>query len=663
MLAFIEYSDIFGRLTLQALKHDLIEASVGVSMVLISIILALYLTYAKKWHWLWFEWLTSLDHKKIGVMYLVVSAIMLFKGAVDAAMMRAQQVLSVGDSFGYLSSPHYQQLFTAHGTTMIFFVAMGAVFGLINFILPLQIGARDVAFPFLNNLSFWFFAVGMMLLMVSLVVGHFSGTGWVAYPPLSGIQYSPGVGVDYWIWSVQISGIGTLLSGINFMVTIFKMRCPGMTFMKMPLFVWSVLNALILIVFAFPILTATLLMLSLDRTLGMHFFTSDFGGSPMMYVNLIWAWGHPEVYILILPAFGIYSEIVATYSEKRLFGYVSMVWAMIAITFLSFIVWLHHFFTMGAGPNVNAFFGFMTMIIAVPTGVKVFNWLFTMYKGRVHFTSPMLWFLGFVIIFTIGGMDGVLMAIAPVDFQVHNSLFLIAHFHSMVIGGVLFGIVAGFTYWFPKIFGYKLNEKLGGYAAFCWIFGFLFAFIPLYILGLMGATRRLDHYEAGTGWQPLFIVAAFGVCIILLGAFFQVLQLIVSYKERKQNMDTTGDPWNGRTLEWSTVSPPPLYNFAVIPEAETRDAFWTLKNARKGAKPPYEEIHMPKNSPYGVFVGALSFLCSFALIWYIWWLAIVSFIGIIVCLILRVSETHTEFTLTAEEVAIVEAELAKKGRS
>jgi cytochrome o ubiquinol oxidase subunit 1 len=663
MLAFIEYSDIFGRLTLQALKHDLIEASVGVSMVLISIILALYLTYAKKWHWLWFEWLTSLDHKKIGVMYLVVSAIMLFKGAVDAAMMRAQQVLSVGDSFGYLSSPHYQQLFTAHGTTMIFFVAMGAVFGLINFILPLQIGARDVAFPFLNNLSFWFFAVGMMLLMVSLVVGHFSGTGWVAYPPLSGIQYSPGVGVDYWIWSVQISGIGTLLSGINFMVTIFKMRCPGMTFMKMPLFVWSVLNALILIVFAFPILTATLLMLSLDRTLGMHFFTSDFGGSPMMYVNLIWAWGHPEVYILILPAFGIYSEIVATYSEKRLFGYVSMVWAMIAITFLSFIVWLHHFFTMGAGPNVNAFFGFMTMIIAVPTGVKVFNWLFTMYKGRVHFTSPMLWFLGFVIIFTIGGMDGVLMAIAPVDFQVHNSLFLIAHFHSMVIGGVLFGIVAGFTYWFPKMFGYKLNEKLGGYAAFCWIFGFLFAFIPLYILGLMGATRRLDHYEAGTGWQPLFIVAAFGVCIILLGAFFQVLQLIVSYKERKQNMDTTGDPWNGRTLEWSTVSPPPLYNFAVIPEAETRDAFWTLKNARKGAKPPYEEIHMPKNSPYGVFVGALSFLCSFALIWYIWWLAIVSFIGIIVCLILRVSETHTEFTLTAEEVAIVEAELAKKGRS
>jgi cytochrome o ubiquinol oxidase subunit 1 len=663
MLATIEYSDIFGRLTLQALKHDMIEASVGVSMVLITIALVVYLTYAKRWYWLWNEWLTSLDHKKIGVMYLIVSAIMLFKGVVDAAMMRAQQVFSVGDSFGYLTSPHYQQLFTAHGTTMIFFVAMGSIFGLINFILPIQIGARDVAFPFLNNLSFWFFTVGMMLLMASLVIGNFSGTGWVAYPPLSGIQYSPGVGVDYWIWSVQISGIGTLLSGINFLVTIFKMRCPGMTFMKMPLFVWSVLNSLILIVFAFPILTATLIMLSLDRTLGMHFFTSDFGGSPMMYINLIWAWGHPEVYILILPAFGVFSEVVATFSEKRLFGYTSMVWAMVAITFLSFIVWLHHFFTMGAGPNVNAFFGFMTMIIAVPTGVKVFNWLFTMYRGRVHFTSPMLWFLGFVVIFTIGGMDGVLMAIAPVDFQVHNSLFLIAHFHSMVIGGVLFGVVAGFTYWFPKMFGFKLNEKWGEYAAYCWIFGFLFAFIPLYILGLMGATRRLDHYEVGTGWQPLFIVAAFGVCVILVGGLCQAIQIWVSIKERKHNRDTTGDPWNGRTLEWSTSSPPPFYNFAVTPEVDTRDPFWAMKHERSHAKPHYQEIHMPKNSPYGVFIGVLSFLCSFGLIWYMWWLAIVSLLGIIVCLILRLFETHTEFTVSAAEVERIESEHYKKRHS
>jgi len=656
MLAAIESSDIFGKLTLNALKHDAIESSVGISVLLITIAIVAYLTYYRRWQWLWREWLTSLDHKKIGVMYLVVSALMLFKGFVDAAMMRVQQILSVGDSFGYLSSPHYQQIFTAHGTTMIFFVAMGAVFGLINIILPLQIGARDVAFPFLNNLSFWLFAVGVALLMVSLMVGNFSGTGWVAYPPLSGIKYSPDVGVDYWIWSLQISGAGTLLSGINFLVTIFKMRCPGMTLMKMPLFVWSVLNTLVLIVFAFPILTATLAMLSLDRLFDMHFFTSDFGGNPMMYINLIWAWGHPEVYILVLPAFGIFSEVVATFSEKRLFGYTSMVWALVAITFLSFIVWVHHFFTMGAGANVNAFFGFMTMIIAVPTGVKIFNWLFTMYRGRIHLTTPMLWFLGFVVIFTIGGMDGVLMAIAPVDFQVHNSLFLIAHFHSMVIGGVLFGVFAGFTYWFPKIFGFKLDERLGTYAAFCWIFGFLFAFIPLYILGLMGATRRLDHYDPGTGWLPLFVVAAVGVCVISVGIGFQVLQLIKSIRQRKDNLDLKGDPWNGRTLEWSIPSPPLLYNFAIIPEVHSRDPFWAMKQAHETHKPHYREIHMPKNSSHGLYIGALTFLFGFAFVWHILWLGILSTIGIFASLFIRLFEEHTEYTLSAEDVARIEAE-------
>jgi cytochrome o ubiquinol oxidase subunit 1 len=645
--------DIFGRLTLEAFKHDAIEASVGISMVLGAIALIALLTFTKRWGWLWHEWLTSLDHKKIGVMYLVVSGVMLIKGFVDAGMMRAQQVLSVGDSFGYLSSTHYQQIFTAHGTTMIFFVAMGVVFGLINIILPLQIGARDVAFPFLNNLSFWFFTVGAMLLMISLVIGHFAATGWVSYPPLSGIQYSPGVGVDYWIWSLQISGIGTLLSAVNFLVTIFKMRCPGMTLMKMPLFVWSVLNALVLILFAFPILTATLLMLTLDRTMGMHFFTADFGGNPMMYINLIWAWGHPEVYILVMPAFGIFSEVVATFSEKRLFGYTSMVWALVCITFLSFVVWLHHFFTMGAGPNVNAFFGIMTMIIAVPTGVKIFNWLFTMFRGRVHFTSPMLWFLGFVIIFTIGGMDGVLMAIAPVDFQVHGSLFLIAHFHSMAVGGVLFGVLAGFTYWFPKIFGFKLNERLGAYAAYFWIFGFLFAFIPLYILGLMGATRRLDHYDAGTGWAPLFMIAAFGFCVISVGVIFQILQLYVSFKDRHKNKDTTGDPWNGRTLEWSTTSPPPFYNFAIIPEVDSRDPFWKQKHEKKHPH-SYTDIHMPKNSPYGVVIGVLSFTFSFGIIWYMWWLALLSALLTFVFIFIRLFEKHTEYTILASKVAEME---------
>ena len=655
--AVIEYSKLFGRLTIDAFKHDAIEASVGVSIILGGVALVALLTYYKRWGWLWAEWLTSLDHKKIGIMYLVVTIVMLFKGFVDAGMMRAQQVLSVGDSFGYLSSPHYQQLFTAHGVTMIFFVAMGAVSALMNFIVPLQIGARDVAFPFLNSLSFWLYAVGNALLIVSLMIGNFAGTGWVSYPPLSELEYSPGVGVDYWLWSIQIAGVGTLLTAINFLVTILKMRCLGMTLMKMPLFVWSILNSIILIIFAFPILTATLGMLSLDRLLGMHFFTSDFGGNAMMYINLIWAWGHPEVYILVLPAFGIFSEVVATFSEKRLFGYVSMVWAIIAITFLSFVVWLHHFFTMGAGANVNGFFGLMTMIIAVPTGVKIFNWLFTMYRGRVHFTSPMLWFLGFVVIFTIGGMDGVLMAVAPVDFQLHNSLFLIAHFHSMVIGGVLFGIFSGLTYWFPKIFGFKLDEKYGEYAAFCWIFGFLLAFIPLYVLGLMGATRRLDHYDPSTGWAPLFMIAAAGFLVILCGVVFQALQLFVSIKHRKKYRDDTGDPWNGRTLEWSTTSPPPFYNFAQIPEVHERDPFWEEKQSGKTVRKERQEaIHMPVNSAQGIYISALSFLFAFGLIWYMWWLSVLSILGICVCIVVRLMDVHTETHISAAEIERIEAE-------
>ena len=657
----MEKSDFFGRLTLNAFKHDMIETAVGVSALLAGIALIVLLTYYKKWRWLWFDWLTSLDHKKIGVMYLVVSTIMLFKGVVEAVMMRAQQVLSVGDSFGYLSSPHYQQLFTAHGTNMIFFVAMGLVFALINFLVPLQIGARDVAFPFLNSLSFWLFAAGAALLVISLNIGVFSGAGWVAYPPLSGKEYSPGVGIDYWIWSVQISGAGTTLAGVNFLVTILKMRCPGMTLMKMPLFIWATLVALVLIIFAFPILTASTGMLTLDRLFDTHFFTSDFGGNPMMYVNLIWAWGHPEVYILVLPAFGIFSEIVPVFSEKRIFGYVSMVWAIIAIAFLSFIVWLHHFFTMGAGANVNAFFGFMTMIIAVPTGVKIFNWLFTMLRGKIHFTTPMLWFMGFVIIFTIGGMDGVLMAVAPVDFQVHNSLFLIAHFHSVIIGGVVFGLFSGFTYWWPKIFGFKLNEKLGEYAFFCWVLGFLLAFIPLYILGLSGATRRLDHYELATGWRPLFIVALIGALIIGIGICFQLLQILVSIRDRKKNLDTTGDPWNGRTLEWSTTSPPPFYNFAVIPEVHELDGFWAMKHSsKKRAAPDYEPIHMPKSSSLAIYIGAFSFLFGFAAIWHILWLAIVGFIGIMASVIARIADRSTDTYVTVEEIKRIEGQ---KGRA
>lgn len=655
---------MLGRLGLDALPHDMIVLGGAVTMALGGLGLIAALTYFKRWGWLWKHWLTSLDPKKIGVMYIIVAVVMLLRGIMDAGMMRAQQALSAGDSTGFLTSEHFQQVFSAHGTIMIFFVAMGLMFGLINLLVPLQIGSRDVAFPFMNALSFWLFVAGALLVNTSLVVGEFAATGWLAYPPLSGLEYSPGVGVDYWIWSLQIAGIGSLLSGINFFVTILKLRRAGMTLMKMPIFVWSVLCSMVLVIFAFPILTATLSMLSLDRLMGMHFFTSDFGGNPMMYINLIWAWGHPEVYILVLPAFGVFSEVVATFSRKRLFGYTSMVWALAAITFLSFIVWLHHFFTMGAGANVNAFFGIMTMIIAVPTGVKVFNWLFTMYRGRITFATPMLWFMGFITTFTIGGVAGVLMAVPAIDFQVHNSLFLVAHFHNMIIGGVVFGFFAGLTYWFPKIFGFKLNERLGKYAFWCWLIGFLLAFVPLYVLGLMGATRRLDHYDASLGWQGLFIVAGVGVVVILLGVGFQILQLVVSVLRRHHNLDVTGDPWDGRTLEWSTSSPPPVYNFALTPAVADRDAFWAIKQNHftQPSQAQYQPIRLPKNSPMGLLIAVFSLILGFALVWHIWWLAAIGLLGALACLIVRLSDDNTEYTLSAATVAKNEAEIMARGQ-
>lgn len=657
-------NEILGRLDINAFKHDAIENGVGAGICIIGLIIICLLFYFKRWKWLWNEWITSLDPKRIGIMYLVVVLLMLFKGVTDAAMMRAQLAFSVGDSHGFLGATHFQQVFTAHGTTMIFFVGMGVLFAMMNLIIPLQIGARDVAFPFLNSVSFWLFTVTAFLVNLSMMIGEFSATGWLAYPPLSEMEYNPGVGVDYWIWVLQIAGVGTLLGGINFLVTIFKMRCPGMTFMKLPLFTWCCITSLILILFAFPILTATLAMLALDRLMGMHFFTSSGGGNAMMYVNLIWAWGHPEVYILVLPPLGIFSEVVSTFSQKRLFGYVTMIWAIIAITFLSFVVWLHHFFTMGAGPNVNAFFGIMTMLIAVPTGVKIFNWLFTMYGGRVKFSSAMLWFLAFIFVFTTGGMTGVLLSVPAADFQLHNSLFLIAHFHSMVIGGVLFGFFAGLSYWFPKFTGFKLNERIGRYAFWCWFFGFLIAFMPLYVLGFMGATRRLDHYEASTGWYPHYVMAAFGIILIIAGIIFQNLQILVSYLERKDNMDTTGDPWNGRTLEWATTSPPPPYNFARIPNVHELDALWAMKKhkALDPKKLKYEDIHMPRNSALGLYIGILSFLFGFGIIWHMFWLAIIGLIGIITCVVIRTYDKHTEEYITAAEVEKIENQNLKRKR-
>jgi cytochrome o ubiquinol oxidase subunit 1 len=654
------FANLLGKLNWSAFPTDTVTRGGALTVVFGALGTLALITYFKRWRWLWREWLTTLDPKKIGVMYILVALLMLLRGGADAVMMRAQQAISVGNNHGFLSSDHFQQIFSAHGTIMIFFVGMGLMFGLINLVLPLQIGARDVAFPFLNSLAFWLFVAGMLLVNLSLVVGQFSAAGWLAYPPLSELQFSPGVGVDYWIWSLQIAGIGSLLSGVNFVATIIKLRAPGMSLMKMPMFVWSVLGAMSLVIFAFPILTVTLALLFLDRSMGMHFFTGGAGGNPMMYVNLIWAWGHPEVYILILPAFGVYSEIVATFARKRLFGYTSMVWAIWAIVVLSFTVWLHHFFTMGAGADVNAFFGIMTAVIAIPTGVKIFNWLATMYRGRILFASPMYWFLGFVVTFTIGGVAGVLMSVPAIDYQVHNSLFLVAHFHMMIVGGVVFGYFAGITYWFPKFFGFRLNERLGKYAFWCWFLGFLLAFVPLYILGLMGATRRLDHYSASLGWQPLFIVAGSGVAIIAAGVGFQVLQFIVSILQRKQNLDATGDPWNGRTLEWSTSSPAPFYNFAVVPEVNERDAFWAFKQS-KASQPKnaeYTDIYVPKNSPMGLIIASFAFLFGFAMIWHISWLAILGLVGVIIAVIIRTSDDESEYRLTAAKVAKIEAEAA-----
>lgn len=649
---------LFGNLTLEAIPYQnpiIVGAGIFMAIIIAAMVGALF--YYKKWRWLWSEWITSVDHKKIGIMYIVLAFVMLVRGFVDAIMMRLQQALAVGDSVGYLPPEHYNQIFTAHGTIMIFFMAMPFMFGLINLVLPLQIGARDVAFPYLNSLSFWLTFVGAMLVNVSLLIGDFAATGWLAYPPLSEIAYSPGVGVDYYIWALQISGIGSLISGINFFVTILKMRCPGMTMFKLPVFTWTVLCSMILVILVFPVLTVTLGMLFLDRYFGMHFFTADFGGNAMMYINMIWIWGHPEVYILILPAFGIYSEVVATFAKKPLFGYTTMVLATASITVLSFIVWLHHFFTMGAGGNVNGFFGIATMIIAIPTGVKIFNWLFTMYRGRITFSSPMLWTIGFITTFAVGGMTGVMLAIPAIDFQVHNSLFLVAHFHNTIIGGVVFGYLAGLTYWFPKAFGFKLNETLGKCAFWCWIVGFYTAFMPLYVLGFMGMTRRLSHYDAATGWHPYLIVAALGAFIIAVGVVCQVLQLVISIKNRKlaPYKDLTGDPWNGRTLEWSIPSPAPYYNFAITPTVNCKDAYWHSKQQKLTqqntlSQTNYEDIHLPRNTGIGFMLAIFAGLIGFGFVWHIVWLIIFGLLGIVISVIMRSFNCETDYSLTAVEL-------------
>ncbi|MFP6561926.1 cytochrome o ubiquinol oxidase subunit I [Paraburkholderia sp. B3] len=647
---------MFGKLTLDAVPwHEPIIMGTGAVVAVLGLALLAAITLAGKWGYLWREWITSVDHKRIGAMYIVLAIVMLVRGFADAIMMRVQQAIAYNGAAGYLPPHHYDQIFTAHGVIMIFFVATPLILGLMNVVVPLQIGARDVAYPFVNSLSYWLSVVGAVLVMISMFVGDFAATGWVAYPPLSELGYSPTVGVDYYIWSLQLSGLGTTLSGINFIVTILRMRAPGMDLMKMPVFVWTALITNILIVAVFPVLTGTLALLTMDRYLGMHFFTNELGGNAMMYINLIWVWGHPEVYILILPAFGAFSEIIATFSGKPLFGYKSMVYATASIGILSFFVWLHHFFTMGSGANVNAFFGIMTTIISIPTGVKLFNWLFTMYRGRIRYHSATLWTIGFMVTFAVGGMTGVLLAVPGADFVLHNSLFLVAHFHNVIIGGVVYGCLAGVSFWFPKVFGFTLNEFWGKVSFWCWLIGYWLAFTPLYILGFEGMTRRMNHYDVAA-WHPWLVVALVGAVFVGLGILAMIVQIVVSVRDREANRDLTGDPWNGRSLEWSTASPAPFYNFAVLPKITSMEQHWDNKEAGRAYAEAlvYEDIHMPRNTGAGFIIAMFSLLFGFAIVWHMWLFAAIGLAGMIVTFILRTYDEDTDYWVPAAEVARIE---------
>ena len=644
---------MFGKLTIDALPFDSSVAMCGALVVVFGSlgVISLIILFGRG-RYLWSKWLISLDHKKIGIMYVALALVMLMRGFIDALMIRTQQAVAL-NSQGYLPPDHFNQIFTSHATIMIFFVAMPFLVGLFNIVVPQQIAARDVAFPFINLVSLWLTASGAALVMVSLVIGRFSAAGWSAYPPYSEAQFSPGVGVDYWIWAILISGMGSVLTGVNFLVTIIKRRAPGMRLMMMPLFTWSALCTSVLIVFAFPALIVAVLLLGLDRHLGTHFFINGSGGNARNYIGLFWMWGHPEVYILLLPAFGIYSEIVATFSGKRLFGYEALIYSTVFIAVLSLGVWLHHFLSLGGSSDVNAFFGKVAPLIALPTVVMIFNWLFTMYRGCVRFSVPMLFTLGFIVTFVIGGMTGVLLTVAPA-YVTHDTTFLVAHFHNMMIPGALFGYFAGYQYWFPKAFGFRLEEEWGRRAFWAWIVGFYLAFLPLYILGFLGMPRHLERYYVA-GWQPYLIVAEVGALFILCGIICFGIQLVVSIRHRA-TLVSTGDPWNGRTLEWATGAPPASYNFAVVPHVKGIDAWWAMKQAEMAdhGLRRFHDIILPGVSSVGAMLGVMSFLFAFAMIWQIWWLGTVGGLGMLAAVLSQIFRAHTGHRIRASEVEAIE---------
>jgi cytochrome o ubiquinol oxidase subunit 1 len=647
--ASLPFWQMFQHPTKDNIINGCIDTGAASLVVIGAVLLVALLTKYRLWRPLWSDWMTSPDHKKIGIMYIVIALVMLARALIEAVLMRTQQAFGLDG--GFLSSSHFAQLFSTHGTIMIFFMAMPFLTGVINYVIPMQIGARDVSFPVLNSISLGLTAAGAALVMTSLVIGKFSTGGWSGYPPYTGLDFSPGVGPDYWIWSLTLAGLGSTLTGINIAVTIYKERAPGMKLMHMPVFTWTALCTALLMIYAMPPLTVATAQLALDRYLGFHFFTNELGGNVMHFANLFWLFGHPEVYILILPAFGVYSETISTFSGKALFGYRSLVMATMAIAILSFTVWLHHFFTMGQSANINAVFGIASMLIGIPTGVKIYDWLWTMFRGRVRLTVPMVYALGFIVLFVLGGMSGILLASPAIDYQVHNTVFLVAHFHNVAVPGVLFGMLSAYHFWFPKAFGFRLDERWGKVSALCWIFGFMGAFFPLYALGIMGMPRRTVAY-ADPRYAPLEWVALGGALLILVALLALLWQLRVSIKNRDQNRVFIGDPWAGRSLEWASSAPPPEYNFAVIPVVEGRDAFTTAKESGRAYLPPetYADIKLPKNSAMGPTIAVIGFALAFGLVWQIWWLVILMFMAAIASLIIRGFARDTTRIIPAADV-------------
>lgn len=579
------------------------------------------------------DWLTTVDHKKIGILYLIAGGLFFLIGGLEAILIRIQLITPMND---FVSADTFNELITMHGTTMIFLAAMPLLFALMNAIIPLQIGARDVAFPFLNALGFWTFFFGGLLLNISWFAGNVPDAGWTSYVPLASPTYSEGSGVDYYVLGLQIAGIGTLLGGINFMATIINMRAPGMSFMRMPMFTWTIFITSALIVFAFPVLTVGLVALMFDRLFFANFFETAAGGSSVLWEHIFWVFGHPEVYILILPAFGIISEVVSTFSRKRLFGYSSMVFATVLIAFLGFMVWAHHMFTTGLGPVANALFSIATMLIAVPTGIKIFNWLFTLWGGSIRFTTASLFGIGFIPTFVMGGVTGVMLAAAPADYQYHDTYFVVAHFHYVIVGGLVFGIFAGLFYWWPKMFGRMLNEGLGKITFVTFFIGFHLTFFVQHFLGLLGMPRRVWTYLDGQGFNGMNLISTIGAILMGIGTIVMLINIVVtSFKKA----NASNDPWeDGRSLEWTISSPPPEYNFKQIPLVRGYDAWWKEKMEGNAAMTPAEPpgpIHMPSPSilPFVMSVGL--FISGFGFIYDMLFLAIGGLAITLICMLLR----------------------------